>query len=425
MKNRILFIALIGYLLPQGATAQVSECEKSAIVLHSHLTEKRYSDASLTLDAMAPGCVSNDQILADVEKVIDYRIAQSADDKARGEHVKKLIELYEVYDKAHPRNDKGLSVRGAMMMDKYKMATSDKILSILATAFEKDRAGFTDAQSLYRFFELTLEAYRAGDKQVTDEVLFSRYDDVSTHINQLSKKSTDVIQRRYRAASNGMRALITPIADCQKITSYYRGAFEKRSSDTLWVESVAKGIYSKVCGPNEFLLQVSEKWFQLAPSAASAENLGAVSMRLGQKDKAIGYMEQAIALEKNKVERAQLRYNLAIFDQSDKVKAGTQLKTAIEENPKLGKAYLLLSQMYAGASDCAKSPFETKALNILAAQTARKAAEAEPALKNSADKQASDFMKKAPTAEEIKKEGMGGKKISFGCWINESVTVPK
>lgn len=424
--NRSLLVALIGCLLWVPMFAQSLDCAESGRLMRLHLKEKRYALAAQVFEAMPLGCTTGDDgILADAEKVLDYQINLTDNNQTQKTHVSKLIEIYDLYQKTHPQNTKSLMVRKAMLMDKYEMAPADKIMALLDDSFTKDRDNFKDSQALYRYFELMVAAHKKGDKSVPDARLFATYDDLSIHLMRLSGKADDVFRRRYRATTNGIRALMNPAPDCRALTDYYEKAFEKKSQDTLWLESMIKGIYPKSCGNNELVLKASQKWFELSPTADAAENLAVLHMRNGQKEKALGLMQQAINLEKDKIQRAQLRYNLAVFNQSDKPAAAAQLKLAVEENPKFGKAYLLLAQMYSGANDCATSPFEAKALNYLAAQTAQKAGEVEPGLKASASKQAADFLKKVPTSDEIKKAGMGGKTHTFGCWINQQVVIPK
>jgi hypothetical protein len=55
---------------------------------------------------------------------------------------------------------------------------------------------------------------------------------------------------------------------------------------------------------------------------------------------------------------------------------------------------------------------------------ADKAGKVNGSLKKSAAKTAASYRAKAPNKEMIFSEGMAGKKIAIGCWINKTVTVP-
>jgi hypothetical protein len=99
---------------------------------------------------------------------------------------------------------------------------------------------------------------------------------------------------------------------------------------------------------------------------------------------------------------------------------------ATEALPSFGKGYFLLAQLYANsANECGKTPFEKKAMNYLASNTVLKAGKADPKLLEAANQQSDSFLKNAPTKAEIKLANLSGKKITFYCWINETIVVPK
>ncbi|MFA7446147.1 MAG: hypothetical protein WCY89_09385, partial [Flavobacteriaceae bacterium] len=141
--------------------------------------------------------------------------------------------------------------------------------------------------------------------------------------------------------------------------------------------------------------------------------------------KAISYFSEAADLETDASAKAKLYYQVAVMYQaSNKAQAGIFAKKAMESDPQYINSYFLLSQLYASSKDCASTEFEQKALYFLAAQTAKKVADVNPKYQSAAERASNDFMKNAPTKDEIKKEKMSGKTIDFGCWINQSVIVP-
>jgi len=54
----------------------------------------------------------------------------------------------------------------------------------------------------------------------------------------------------------------------------------------------------------------------------------------------------------------------------------------------------------------------------------KKAASVDAAIRKLANKTAASYEGRAPSKTDIFSEAMGGKKISFNCWIGKSVTVP-
>ncbi len=91
----------------------------------------------------------------------------------------------------------------------------------------------------------------------------------------------------------------------------------------------------------------------------------------------------------------------------------------------MGRAYLEIAQMYAdSANDCGDSVFNKRAVYWLAATEARKATRVDGSLASYANQLISNYDGRAPSRQDIFSSNSAGKKISIGCWIGSSVTVP-
>ena len=120
-------------------------------------------------------------------------------------------------------------------------------------------------------------------------------------------------------------------------------------------------------------------------------------------------------------------YKIALkFKQrGSKRSARSYAQKALKFQPSLGKAYLMIANLYAtSANDCGQSQFEKRAVYWLAANTATKAARVDPSIKKAALKTAAAFNGRAPSKTDIFTEGNQGSTISFPCWIRRSVKVP-
>ena len=99
---------------------------------------------------------------------------------------------------------------------------------------------------------------------------------------------------------------------------------------------------------------------------------------------------------------------------------------ALSYQPSLGRAYLLIANLYAdSANDCGNSQFNKRAVYWLAADLAKKASRVDNSLSKIAKKAADSYSGRAPSKTDIFTEGNAGSVIKFDCWINRSVTVPK
>ncbi len=135
-------------------------------------------------------------------------------------------------------------------------------------------------------------------------------------------------------------------------------------------------------------------------------------------------------MEQNPERKSDIYYHIASSARnSDKGVTKKYIQKAIDLNPKNGQAYLMLSEMYATVpanDECGLNNFERKTLNYLAIDAAKKAEVAEPKYKAAVEAAVKRYEKNLPTKEEAKVMGKRkGDDVTFGCWINEKVTLPK
>jgi tetratricopeptide (TPR) repeat protein len=184
---------------------------------------------------------------------------------------------------------------------------------------------------------------------------------------------------------------------------------------------------SKECSDDPFFVTLVEALHRLDPSADSAYYLGILNDKRGNSDEALKYYEESIALQTDGYKKAKILFKIAnkFKDAGRKSAARNYANKALGFQPSLGRAYLLISNMYASsANDCGDTQFNKRAVYWLAAEMARKAGRVDPSLKSVADKTAVSYEGRAPSKTDIFTEGNQGQVIKFDCWINRSVTVP-
>ncbi len=81
--------------------------------------------------------------------------------------------------------------------------------------------------------------------------------------------------------------------------------------------------------------------------------------------------------------------------------------------------------MYAAsANNCGSNVFVKRAIYWKAADMASKAARLDGSIAKNARETAHSYRQRAPTKSDIFDAGMGGKTITFNCWVGGSVKVP-
>ena len=372
---------------------------------------------------------------------------------------KDLILLYDEWVQNFPEK-KNKSAIGDILSSKaqslldYEMADLKVVYDTFDEAFQKDPDSFTNPKLLYNYFKTLYDRYKAGDQEVTMELLFEKYEEVSEKFEfestELAKKLDKIIaissdgtplsrrdsrnQRVYNINSNAIAtflsnldAIIAKEATCENLIPLYQRNFEANKGDAVWIKRAASRMDSKECSDDPLFVTLVEALHALDPSADSAYYLGLLNDKRGNSEDALKYYEESITLEEDNYRKAKILLKIAnkFKAAGRKSSARSYANKALSLQPSLGRAYLLIANLYAdSANDCGDTQFNKRAVYWLAASVARKAGNVDNSLKKVANQTADSYTGRAPSKTDIFTEGNEGATIKFSCWINSSVKVP-
>jgi hypothetical protein len=423
MKKGFLFLMLILCFCDVKSQGQNKECLLLASRIDSLVKVSDFENAYR--EWKSSGKCPSESIYANGEKVLLQLLAAPTTAEQKQEYISGLLALYDGYDKKFPGNKNGNLVKKAMALQEYKAGTPEEIYSLLDRAFTKDTEHFTDAKGLYTYFELYFNKFKSGDKAIAQNDVFVKHDAITAQLLQLSKLHPGS-QRDYETARAGMHSMMSSITSCDKLNAYYSANFESKKNDAAWLEAAATNLVSRNCTYGTLFMNISSQWYKLMPDSNSAYHLAVATLR-NRKDRAeaFNYFNFAAEKEADPERKADIYLEMAsMFSGSDIAKAIEYARKASVTNPASGKPYLLLAQFYV-ASGCGETPFDKKAIYLLAAETARKAGIAEASMQKNAEVAAALYLKQAPSKDEIKSNKKAGKTVTFACGINESVTIQK
>ena len=393
------------------------------------------------------------------ERILKYKIKNSTNEEQQS-FKKDLISLYDDWIINFPER-KGISKVGSILSTKaqalidYKMADNAGVYEVFDEAYKKDPASFTNPKGLYNYFDTLYKLYKDTDTNVTTELLFNMYEEISEKFEfestNLSKKLDKILikeengkpltkreiknKRVYNVNSraigiflSNLDAIIAIEATCKNLIPLYQRNFEENKSDPTWLKRAASRMDSKECSDDPLFVTLVEALHNLDPSADSAYYLGLLNDNKGNSSEALGYFEESISLETDQYKKAKILYKIAVkFKNSGrKQSARKYAQKALRNQPSMGRAYLLIANLYASsANDCGKNQFDKRAIYWLAADVARKAGRVDASIKKSAIKTAESYMGRAPSKTDIFSQANEGTKITFNCWVGASITVPK
>ena len=436
------------------------ECLQNLSIFAEYAKVKNYDEAYAPWMSVRNECPSlNVAIFSYGERIIKDRIKKASPETV-GVETADLIKLYDEWLENFPTK-RNVSVRGEIISSKaqamldYKIADKMEVYKTFDLAYQTDANSFTNPKELYNYFKTLYDLYKEGNHGVEMEQLFNKYEEVSEKFEiesvNLAKKldvilkkqeegtplsSRDVRSKRVYGINgnaigtflSNLDAIISQEATCVNLVPLYKRNFEEYKSDAVWLKRAASRMDSKECSDDPFFVTLVEALHTLDPSADSAYYLGILKDKAGDSNEALKYYEESISLQSDPYKKAKILYKIAIKfkNAGRKSSARNYARKVLSFQPSLGRAYLMISNLYAGsANDCGETQFNKRAVYWLAAKMAYKAGEVDASIKKLALKTARSYEGRAPSKTEIFTEGNQGATIEFDCWIKSSVKVPE
>ena len=392
------------------------------------------------------------------EIILKDFIKKSESEENKSKYLNDLLSLYDLWAENFPER-KGVrqigkiySSKGQAMLDNG-VKDKELIYDTFEYAFQNDPTSFTNPKSLAYYFQTGYDLYKAGSK-INLETLFEKYEELTEKFELLKtniSKNIDIILNKeesgtpltsrevrnkkiYNTNSNAVSAylqlidqLIAKEATCDILIPLYSENFEENKNNPLWIRRAAGRLDGKDCSDDPLFVTLVEQLHSLEPSADSAYYLGILNDKQGNSEGALKYYQESVSLQTDNYKKANILYKIAVKfkNAGRRVSARNYAEQALSFQPSLGRAYLLIANMYAdSANGCGDTQFNKRAVFWLAAQTAVKAGRVDASLKKISDRTAAAFNGRAPSKTDIFTEGNQGTNITFSCWIKRSVKVP-
>ncbi|MGV3460362.1 MAG: tetratricopeptide repeat protein [Flavobacterium sp.] len=447
----MMLFVVVAALAQQKKTA--AQCQESFKAFEAKAAEGNYDEAATLYAPLQKDCPKVDEKLYQTAETIYLHKAEVAPkgEKQRTE-LDKLLLVYTQYAKNFPASAVKADIRRAMLQKRYKLAADDEVFKTLDAAFSKTPVAFTDHDALETYFLLYLKRFEEN-KGITQDQLIAKYAEVS---GQVATAKTTVIQERdaltaketngtisstekaqiaalneridsFTAVEENADILARRHFNCDKLEAFYAAGFEANKSSAQWLQNAVNTLYKSRCNNSATLQKTAAAWHAMSPTAKSAMYMGLLAQRKNDITGAVTYFDEAAKLETTAEKKAEMYYTAAtLLRQNNKKQAKDYALKAAQLNTKSGRPYILLAEMYTSAGkECEMTDFERKALVWLAAETLKKAEQAEPKYKATADAMMISLNKKAPVKADLKQAGKkAGQKITYGCWINETITIP-
>ncbi len=259
----------------------------------------------------------------------------------------------------------------------------------------------------------------------------------TTYLVELCKKPVADTTRQSKYIVNYRRTLakiekaVTPYVSCEVLEVLYTKKLAESRDDNSAINKMVITMSKGGCVTSPVFKEALEILHQANPNRNSAYWMGNLSLKsyvtnhsAEEIEKAIKYFEEAVTLSETNEQKADANYMLALAYQTKGALSESRnaAYNALKFQPKMGKAYILIGDLYANSGSRCSGDDIPLSYAWAAADKYAKAASVDPSCAEKANAQRSRL--RFPSKEDLFKRGLSaGSSYHVGCWIQENTTV--
>ena len=332
-------------------------------------------------------------------KLYKNQINRAENDEQRAMFIDSLLYVYDVRLQAfadHSKYGKAYILdRKAREYLTYKSDDREGVRKIFndAIAASEEKTGKPDLELVAIYFSNLCEDFK-NDLVAADAVI-ADYDRFTPAFDGADGESAE-LKNQFDSAFGASGA-----ASCENLEALFsKKLAAEPENEALLGQAVS--LMSRANCDSDFFFQTAEKFYAIKPSSETALFLAQGFQNRSEFEKAMKYLNEALAAETDSAEKEKLYVRIALIsmqmgNQSDAMAAAKEIKALNAEN---GYAYYIMGQCYASS---ANGEFAGQACFWAAYDTMSKAVEllgSEPQILEAAKKMMSAYRGSFPTQEE-------------------------
>lgn len=300
----------------------------------------------------------------------------------------------------------------------YVVEAYERATEYIDDAIISNQEKFEAALAQFDTLDSQLAKEQIG-KMAYDKAVEKLVKDTATRVNAINN---------YRKVTNKLENGFGPYANGTVLLAIYEKKFEE-NKDNLKALKKMLGILSKdsLCRASEMYNEILLILHRAEPSGKVAFFLGVQEFQKKNYDKAISFFNEAISLYTTNEEKAQPYYFIATIEsmRGSYSAARTHALEAARCNPKFGRPYILIGDMYRNSYNQFTNGGEgviASAVYWVAADKYNKAQAVDPSLANECARKRAGL----PAVSGkilIENNLQPGQSYHVGGWINENTTV--
>lgn len=434
-KVFFLFVGLMGMM--NSAFAQKEdwgtdslECRKCLSLYTEPLKQKNYEEAATHWRCVVAVCPKYKESIY-INGAIIYRnlIDVEKDAPKKEKLIDSLAWIYEKRMEYFGRSTEALEAYGNDMI-RYRQSNPAVANKVLIELIDREK-GNSSCVALMRYYQSLILMYRKKEAGVDNAKMMEEYFRIKEYLAESSAANPN--DKNCTIANEEVDKYGTPFLPCDKIYEYADKKYNEVPKDNkelrlTQMKKLLDIMNKRNCNDNEVYDKVLSEVLEAEPSADGYYSLG---MSLNNKRKfadANNNFKKAIEMcgECEKLGDYLIGAAQANLNAGNASTAASYARQAMAKDPQTaGKANYIIGQAVV-MSGCGNNEFERKFLYVLAVEYMQKAKAADGSLANDANAKIGAYRSRYPNKTEIFEWGLLDKEtFQIGCWINESVRIPK
>ena len=328
---------------------------------------QNFQAASAYLKQLLDRCPkASENIYAKGATVFKNKIARAKSVAEKKTYIDSLMLLYDLRIENfgdHPTRGKAYILdRKARDFLIYNPLDHERVLELFREAI----AANPDPELVAIYFKQLTDYYREDGEGSPDEII-AEYQRLSPVFDGATGQAAEYKDQFDRCFG------ISGVASCENLETMFKEKLAASNNDPD-VVAQAFDLMSRAQCDSEFYFATAELFYKVRPSAETALLLAEGFQNKNQFDKAITYLTEALAVEKDNVEKEKLLVRIGVVQLAMKNYAEAR-KAALEAqelNPEDGMPYFVLAQCYGAQASTAS--FASQAIYWVAYDTMEKAA---------------------------------------------------
>ena len=410
-KLTILFVLALGLLATANVSAQgkygadSAACIKYLSFYQDYIKQGNLEAADPAWQQAIKLCppTASQNMLLDGMKILRKKINKFKSNPVRREVlVDSLMMLHEMRISTYPKYVVTAKINKAMDMMTYAAKGEEQeVFNVLGDAMETAK-GKTSVVIPVRYMSYANDLYKAGS--MSAEEVMAAYNKAYSTAELIEKaKPSQSITDAKKDIENLL--MISGVASCENLVEMFTPRFEANRTDKYMLGNLISMFSASNCLDEDLFMLAVEEMHKMESSHNSAYLLYKLYSQRNLADKAIAYMEEAIALCGDTLVNQAADYCLELgtycFKSAGKdAKAVEAAKKAAELNPEnAGRAYLLAGTIW-GSQKCQGNDIETRAPYWVAVDFLTKAKNADENLAVEANNLINQYRKYFPLKSE-------------------------